>query len=272
MGPEWGPGWGMRNLQVILLRSLGYTHGPGGGSGARSCTGLSLWKHQRPLKIPPAWGEKKLWSHKTGLGKPSDKGHLSASLPMLTGQKEGWASGLPASSVGREQARAAGPGTLPSSTASPGPAGGCCMSCPASAADAPVGRSLGAPCCLARELQAGLLLRSLRACVPLGSPGHSPFSCPNTSQTRGFRSKSHRSSRTQAPLRCASCVSPLPDPFHWPGAWSPLASPGCTHCFSVGAVAHCPSLSPGALPPLEPAPSPSSVLHPPSQQVTLPSA
>lgn len=48
----------------------------------------------RPLKVSPAWGEKKLRSHKTGLGGPSDKGHLSALLPVLMGQREGWASGL----------------------------------------------------------------------------------------------------------------------------------------------------------------------------------
>lgn len=185
------------------------------GSSALPCTGPSLWTLRRPPKVPPAWGEKKLWSHKTGLGGPSDKNHLSASPPTLTGQKGGWASGLSASSVGREWARAAGLGTLPSYTASPAPGGGWCVSCPACAAHAPmvgggVCVSRGAPCRPDRELQAGLLWRSLRACVPLGSPGHSPLNCPSTSQTRVYDQvqKPQVLPDTGSPALCLLCVPP----------------------------------------------------------------
>lgn len=168
--------------------------------------------------------------------------------------------GAPASSArrGRGQGSWSGdPSFLP-----PRPldqAGVWCVSCPARRADAPVRRSPGAPCLPARELQAGLLLRSLRACVPPDLLVTVLSAVP--AQARSvftIRSKIHRlppPPDTGSPALWLRCV-PLPDALCCPGS----GSPPLTHCACAGGLARRP---------LRPAPSPGSVLRPPSRQATL---
>lgn len=154
----------------------------------------------------------------------------------------------PASSVGRSEAGQLVWGPLLPALRPLDQAGSGAWPAQPAGADAPVRRSLGAPCRPVRELQAGLLLRSLRACVPVDLLVTVLSAVPTQARpVFMIRSKSHRSSRTQAPLRRASCASPIPDPFRRPGGGVPSGQQ-CTHCVCAGALAHRRSLSPAALP------------------------
>lgn len=97
---------------VMLLRSLVAYPCLGGGSPCLlpqplPCTGHSLWMQWGPLKVPPAWGEKKLWWHKMGLGGQADRGLPACFPPVLTGQRGVSCGALPACGEG------ASPGSWP---------------------------------------------------------------------------------------------------------------------------------------------------------------
>lgn len=167
----------------------------------------------RPLKVSPAWGKKKLRSHKTGLGGPSDKGHLSALLPVLMGQREGWASGLlPAAREGSGDPSfgcdlCTRPGLV---RGLPSPRGRCSRQ---AVSGRPLPPGSGTASRPLAEVTEGLRLPRISWSQTFQLSPH------KARPAFTIRSKRHRSSWTQAPL-----CDPLPDPFAGRGAGSPVAS------------------------------------------------